>query len=246
MTNSGAHALTDWLQHLRQVPVLLRGEPERIGPWIEQCDSRRVWVYVAVVIAGAGLYGAAMGWWRAPVQALYTATKFPLLILLTTLGNAMLNGMLAPLLGLNISLRQSLLLVLISFTIAASILGSFSPPVLFLVWNTPSTTASVESAPLAYSFMQLTHVALIAFAGTVANVRLFPLLRELSKNQFIAYKVLFAWLAGNLFLGSQICWVLRPFIGDPRMQVEFLGSHPFQGSLYETVFEAARNLLAGP
>jgi hypothetical protein len=86
-------------------------------------------------------------------------------------------------------------------------------------------------------------VALIAFAGVVANVRLFPLLQSISQRTAVAYKVLFAWLAGNLFLGSQICWVLRPFIGPPSMAVEFLGRHPFQGSLYETVFEAFRQLI---
>ena len=65
---------------------------------------------------GAGLYGAAMGCWRDPMQALYTAIKFPLIILLTAAGNAMLNAMLAPLLGLNISFRQSFLAILMSFT----------------------------------------------------------------------------------------------------------------------------------
>jgi len=33
--------------------------------------------------------------------------------------------------------------------------------------------------------------------------------------------VLFAWLAGNLFLGSQLSWILRPFIGSPSLPVEF-------------------------
>jgi hypothetical protein len=86
-------------------------------------------------------------------------------------------------------------------------------------------------------------VALIAFAGVVANLRLFPLLQSMSESAGVAYKVLFAWLAGNFFLGSQICWVLRPFIGPPGIEVEFLGQHPFQGSLYETAFEAARHLM---
>ena len=67
--------------------------------------------YIAVIFVGAGSYGAAIGYWRDPLQAGYTAIKFPLVILLTTLGNALLNGMLAPLLGLNIGFRQSLLVI---------------------------------------------------------------------------------------------------------------------------------------
>jgi hypothetical protein len=54
---------------------------------------------------------------------------------------------------------------------------------------------------------------------------------------------LFAWLACNLFLGSQICRVLRPFIWDPARPVEFIGPEYWRGSFYETVFAAARRLL---
>jgi hypothetical protein len=144
---------------------------------------------------------------------------------------------------MNIGLRQSLMAVLMSFAIASIILGAFMPVVLFIVWNTTSSGVTSGAALAAYSFMQLTHVALISFAGTVGNVRLTPLLRLLSGDARAARRVLFAWLAGNLFLGSQICWVLRPFVGRPDMPVEFLGAHPFEGSLYETVFNALRDLI---
>src|SRR5204862_5489294 len=153
-----------------EVGVLLRGEAAPIAAWTERGDGRRLALCLAVIVVGAGLYGAAMGYWRAPQQAFYVAIKFPLIILLTTFGNALLNSMLAPLLGLNISLRQSFLAVLFSFTIASAILGSFSPLVAFLVWNAPPLSASVTSLSSGtYSFIQLTHVGVIAFAGVTAN-----------------------------------------------------------------------------
>src|SRR3954447_2843727 len=108
-----------------QISTLLRGQPELLSTWVRRWSVNRMLLYVAVIFVGAGCFGAAMGYWRAPRQALYDAIKFPLVILLTTLGNALLNGMLAPLLGLNIGFRQSLLLIFMSFTIAAAILGSF-------------------------------------------------------------------------------------------------------------------------
>src|SRR4051812_44900406 len=92
-----------------QIPILLRGDPDSISKWIQRWNFSQMLLYIAVIIFGTGLYGAAMGLWRDPLQSLYTATKFPLIILLTALGNALLNGMLAPLLGLNIGFRQSLL-----------------------------------------------------------------------------------------------------------------------------------------
>lgn len=200
-------------------------------------------LYVALIFAGAGAYGAAMGSWRAPLQSLYTALKFPLVILLTTLGNALLNGMLAPLLGLNIGFRQCLLIIFMSFTIAAAILGSFSPLVFFLVWNTPPVSTVPGNVSAAYSFMQLAAVVIIAFAGVVANVRLVPLLRQLSGSSVVAHRVLFAWLAGNLLLGSQLVWNLRPFIGNPDIPVEFLTTHAFEGNFFEAVFKAIHHLL---
>src|SRR3954452_12492290 len=138
---------------VRQISALLRGQPEMISDWVRRWSVNRMLLYAAVIFVGAGCSGAAMGWWRAPLQSLYTAIKFPLLILLTTLGNALLNGMLAPLLGLNIGFRQSLLLIFMSFTIAAAILGSFSPLMFFLVWNPPPVSSTAGSVSAAYSFM---------------------------------------------------------------------------------------------
>lgn len=186
-----------------------------------------------------------MGWWRAPQQGLIVALKFPLIILLTTLGNALLNGMLAPLLGLNIGVRQSLLAILMSFTIASAILGAFSPLTAFVVWNAPPMSDNAQFSTRTYNFIQVMHVCVIAFAGTTANVRLVQLLKQLSGKAMVARRVLFAWLVGNLFLGSQLCWILRPFIGSPNLQVQFFRPHPLQGNFYETVFNAIRRLLTG-
>ncbi|MEO5803646.1 MAG: hypothetical protein ABIR24_08950 [Verrucomicrobiota bacterium] len=226
-----------------QIPVLLRGDPDSISKWIQRWNTSQMLLYVAVIILGTGLYGAAMGLWRDPLQAVYTAIKFPLIILLTALGNALLNGMLALLLGLNIGFRQSLVAVLMSFTIAAVILGSFSPLMLFLVWNSPPISQQ-ELSNSTHSFILLTQVVVIAFAGVVANLRLVQLLQRLSGSQPIARKILFAWLAGNLFLGSQLSWILRPFIGAPHLPIQFLRPNAFQGSFYETVFHALRNLFS--
>jgi len=232
-------------QDTPSIGTLLRGQPEVLGEWIANWTAKRLLFCVTVIFVGAGLYGGAMGWWRAPEQGLIVAIKFPLIILLTTLGNALLNGMLAPLLGLNIGLRQSLLAILMSFTIASAILGSFSPLTAFVVWNAPPLSDSAQFSGRTYSYIQVMHVCIIAFAGTVANVRLVQLLRQFSGKIAVARRVLFAWLAGNLFLGSQLCWIFRPFIGNPYLEAAFFRPHPLQGNFYETVFMAIRRVLGG-
>src|SRR5207248_5932453 len=191
---------------LEREPIgrLLAADVAALRDWSARWEKRRGILWLAIICAGAGLYGAAMGCWRSPVQAAYVAVKFPMIILLTTLGNALLNAMLAPLLGLNITLKQSLLVMLMSFTIASAILGAFSPLAAFLVWNAPSLSSAGH--PGTYGFIQSFHVFVIAFAGLAANVRLGRLLNHLGGNRRTGRRVLVAWVAGNLFLGSQLCW----------------------------------------
>ncbi len=228
--------------HPAEIATLLRGESATISAWSESWSALRIALHLAIIIVGAGFYGAAMGWWRDPQQALFVAIKFPLIILLTTLGNALLNAMLAPLLGLNLPFRQSFAAILMSCTIAAAILGAFSPLVAFMVWNAPPMSAGAASLP-AYNVIKLTHVAVITFAGTMGNARLLQLLVRLGGSRAVAYRVLFAWLAGNLFLGSQLSWILRPFIGAPALPVEFIRTGALHGNFYENVFGSVLNLF---
>jgi hypothetical protein len=227
---------------LAEITTLLRGESEAISALSECWNIRRFALHAAVIIFGAGFYGAAMGWWRDPQQAFYVAIKFPLIILLTTLGNALINGMLAPLLGLNIPFRQSFSAVVMSFTIAAAILGAFSPLVAFMIWNAPDMAAKNISGST-YNFILLAHVAVIALAGVTGNVRLFQLLTQLGGSYGVALRVQFAWLAGNLFLGSQLSWILRPFIGSPTLPVEFIRKAAFHGNFFEAVLHSLRQIF---
>jgi hypothetical protein len=149
------------------------------------------------------------------------------------------------LLGLNLTLRQSLRAVLMSFTIASAILGAFAPLAAFLVWNAPPFTPGTTRS-MAYLFIKLVHVLVIAFAGVAGNARLFQLLARLAGGEKrIARRVLLAWLAGNLFLGSQLCWILRPFIGAPHLPVQFLRPDiAFQGNFYENLFRTIGEILS--
>lgn len=225
-----------------EIDPLLRGKLESLAAWTEQWSVRRFWLHAGMILLGAGLYGAAMGYWRDPQQALYVAIKFPLIILLTVFGNALLNGMLAPLLGLNIPFRRSFSAILMSFAVTAAILGAFSPLLAFVVWNAPPISqATLHGAT--YHFIKLTNVAVIAFAGTTGNARLLQLLVQVGGSRAAAFRVLFAWLIINLFLGSQLSWILRPFIGSPNLPVEFFRTTALHGNFYENIFQTVLQLF---
>lgn len=229
---------------LGQIPTLLRGEPMPIQAWMAEWRLTRVLLYAGVIVAGTAAFGWVLGAWRDPWQGLYTAIKFPLIVLLTALGNGLLNGMLAPLLGTNISFRQSLLAVLMSFTIAAAVLGACAPLIYFVIWNAPAFSVARSSVSLTmHSFIFVGLAAAMAVAGLAGNVRLLQLLRLLSGNHGAARRTLFAWLAGNLFLGSQLAWILRPFVGAPHLPVEFLRANALEGNFFESFFQHAQRLF---
>jgi hypothetical protein len=228
---------------LEQIPTLLRGEARPIQSWIAEWNSSRMILYTLVIVAGTAAFGGAIGIWRDPLQAVYTAIKFPLIIMLTALGNGLLNGMLAPLLGINISFRQSLLAIFMSFTIASAVLGACSPLIYFMVWNTPPFDATSAAAGSTHRLIYFLLVAIMAIAGIAGNVRLLQLLRKLSGHDTSARRTLVAWLAGNLLLGSQLTWILRPFVGSPGLPVQFLRSNPFEGNFFETLWLHLQHLV---
>jgi hypothetical protein len=192
---------------------------------------------VTGILVGGSLYGFTLGLWQwGTLQPLYVALKVPLLFLLVALGNGLLNGMLAQRIGLPLGFRESLGAVLLSFAILALILGSLFPVVSFFVFSIPARDGNGVS--LGYNISKLFHVVLIAFAGIMAHLRLHGLLFHLTNSRRVARQALFAWLMGNLLLGSQLSWNLRPFIGSPQLRVQFLRPDAFQGNFFESVLHA--------
>jgi len=225
----------------RRFKVLLAGNPEHLAQWTGEPGARPALVCAAVFAASCAIYGATFGLWRSELQALFTAIKFPLVVFLTCGGNALLNGCLAQVLGTGLSFRQSSLAILMSFTITGIVLAAFAPLMVFVFWNVPSIHSA--DAGTGGAITLLSHVALIAFAGIVGNHHLWRLLRHLTGSRGKADAVLFAWLAGNLLLGSQISWILRPWIGQPGVPIGFFSDHPLRGNFFEAVWHAAASLF---
>jgi hypothetical protein len=225
---------------LTRLPTLCRGDSSAISAWLDEQSLRWI-VFCGLVIAlGSGLYGATIGLWRAELMALYVAIKLPLLIFLTTFCNALLNWMLALMIGAGITFRQTLLAQLMGFTVASLILAAMAPITLFILFNTPSLASG---DPFGHGFFMLINVGALSVAGIVANGRLYRFLLVQTGNRALARKVLAAWLVGHLLVGAQLSWNLRPFIGAPGLEVQFLRPNPFEGNFYETVFHAARRMV---
>ncbi len=220
--------------------TLCHADTKILATWLDN-DKEKIQSCLIWLILGSSLYGISIGLWRSPLQSFYVSIKFPLLIILTTIGNALINGMLAQLLGAKISFRQSFLAIIMSFTLIAIILGAFTPLALFLLYNLPQMGS--ELANKAHSIILIFNVVLVAFAGIIANTHLLKLLEHICSNKLKAKQILLTWLGVNMFLGCQLSWNLRPFFGTPRLEVRFLRDDPFNGSFYEAVFNILKHLI---
>ena len=230
-----------FLQILRELPLLCQGRPDALRVWLEQPTLARLLACVTAIVLGCGAYGFTLGLWRAPLMGGFVAAKLPLLIFLTLLTNGLLNGMLAQLLGSGLGFRQTLLAMLMSFACFSLITGALSPVALMMVLDAPGPGETGGQA--AYRTILLVHVAIIAFAGITAHRRFFPVLAAAAENRRAALRVFLAWLAGNLLVGAQLSWNLRPFFGQPGKEVGFLRADWNQSTFYESVFHNFKAMI---
>ncbi len=200
----------------------------------------RLGLFLVCIIGGSGLYGASIGLWRAPLQALYALIKFPLLILLTCAGTSVLNWMLSILLGAKLSFKEVSRSMLLSYALLSVILGALCPISFFILYNTPPLEVAQSRA--VYSFTLLFHVLAIAFAGLVSTSRLRDSLVQITGSRGLPYRLMAAWLLAHLIMGSQLSWNLRPFIGSPDLPIEFFRPDAFSGSFFEAVWNSIINL----
>lgn len=208
---------------------------------------------IAIIVVGAGAYGFAFGIWRAPEQALYSALKMPAMLAALVLATTSVNAMLALLLRAPLGLRQSAVCILVGLATTSAILGALSPISTFVALAVRGPDLSVLGLPLedpradaanrAAQGLLLYHVAVIALAGVLGNLRLFALLKRLGGRRDIALRVLVAWLGVELLAGSELSWIFRPFLGRPHRMPELVSNEMFDGSFFEEIGEAMMHAL---
>ena len=221
---------TDW-------KALTRGDSARLALWLTgNRKQTRLGLSILTICCGVGIYGASIGLWRSPLMAAYVAVKLPCVIFITLAVNGIINGMLAQVFASGLSFRQTLQAILLSFTVFALIVGSLSPLTLGMALNLPGP--GDHGADEAHRQLLLFHTALIAFAGVIATGKLLGILRAFTGSATVAFRILICWLAGNLFVGAQIGYILRPIFGSPELTIEFLRPDAMQGNFYESVWGA--------
>ena len=197
------------------------------------------------VCLSCAVYGAVLGWWRSPRLAGYVAVKLPLLFLGTMLLVTVFNWVASLLFGAGFRLRDVLAVVAGAMCVAGWILLACAPVALFLVWAGAPASGTSVALRQAHNVMLLTHIVVLAAAGLVGNAALFRGLREAVPASCNALALAVVWLAAYAFVGSQLSWILRPFLGSPFYDVAFLRPDALDRNFYEFIFTDVVPALLG-
>lgn len=195
-----------------------------------------------IVAIGTAAYGATIGMWRGPWQGVFASLKlvglFAGLLVLTTLTNAVMGGLLRA----RLSLAQVASCCALGLAVTAAILGALAPVSWFVVRQAPAPDATQMDVAVR---LLSGHVVVLAIAGALGVRQVFGLLRQLVQDPAVARRVLWMWLAVEGLVGAELSWVLRPFLGKPNLEITFLRADAFDRSFFDEVASMA-TLLMGP
>ncbi|MGI9543545.1 MAG: hypothetical protein ACR2MX_09815 [Cyclobacteriaceae bacterium] len=173
-------------------------------------------------------YGLIMGSYNSWQQSLLTGVKLWLL-LMTTLIICLPSFYIVQLvLGSKITLKQLVLILLSGFVMTTTIMLAFAPIVLYFQLSGDN-----------YQFLQLLHVFVFIFSGFFGmRVVLEALKSAFENNQIypkIGLTVFRIWVVIFAFVGIQLSWNLRPFVGSKNMPFELFRTET-KGNFYSTIF----------
>ena len=181
------------------------------------------------------VYGAVLGSTHSLLQALSSAAKLPLLFLITLAICVPALYVLSVLFGASQRLTQSIALVLSAITVTAVLLLSFAPITFFFMLTTSG-----------YQFFKLLNVLFFVIAGSLGMVFLSQGVQIVSTSDKqegakMRRLLLYVWIVLYAFVGSQMAWTLRPFIGFPDARFELV--RELGGNFYSNILISMGEVL---
>ena len=196
--------------------------------------SRKLRAMLISSVTFLAIYGAVMGSTHSPWQALSSAIKLPVLFLATLVICAPTLYFFNVLFGSNQSLTQNVALIMTAITVTSVILLSFAPITLFFLLTTSQ-----------YQFFKLLNVGFFAIAGIMGilflNQGMLVVAGEDTEEGCSRRVVFIMWMILYAFVGSQLAWTIRPFVGAPSIPFE-----PFRqlgGNFYTNITASVGEIL---
>src|SRR5881409_841036 len=191
---------------------------------------------VVTIVALAGFFGLVAGAYSGPAQAVSAAVKLPFLFFATFAVCFPAFFVVQVLVGSRLRLLQVAVLVFGALALACVLLAAFVPITAFFL----ITGAN-------YYFQHLLNITIAGIAGLFGMYALHEGLSVVCEKREVyprkALTIMRAWAVLFGFVGIQLAWSLRPFLGDRNQPFRVFGN--YQGNFYAAIIYAAKQLVQG-
>src|ERR1051326_3158010 len=194
----------------------------------DETESRqRMWSQLRVIAVCGATYGAIMGSFGGVLgdgwkQILLSATKVPFLFLVTFVLCLPSFFVINALSGLHHDFARVLQAILGFQSLASIVLAALAP--ITLLMNLTSDF---------YSFILLWNAFIFGIASLSGHFMMAKLYRPLILENARHAILLRVWIVMYTFVGIQMAWVLRPFVGSPRLPFQFFRSEAWGNAYVE-------------
>lgn len=198
--------------------------------------GRKLLYSTMTVVALAGFFGVVAGAYSGPAQAISAGIKLPLLFFATFVICFPAFYVVQVLVGSRLRLPQVVVLVLGALSLTSILLAAFVPVIAFFLLTGAN-----------YYFQHLLNIAIAGIAGAYGMYALHEGLAVVCDKRGVyprkALTIMRFWALLFAFVGVQLAWNLRPFLGDRNRPFRVFGN--YQGNFYAAVIYAVNKLVSG-
>lgn len=189
---------------------------------------------VGIIFIFSFVYGMVMGSYNGFMQAIVSGFKVPMLLFLALFICFPAFYVIQYMLGSRMGFRHMINMLLSGFVVLTTIMVSFSPIVIFFMITGNN-----------YGFLKLLHVAIFTFSGIFGMRTMIEALKFSceKKNVYpkIGLQIFKFWVIVFAFVGMQLAWNLRPFLGDKYQEFELFRAR--EGNFYLAVIQSGLDMF---
>jgi hypothetical protein len=198
--------------------------------------GRKLRYSALTILALGGFFGAVAGAYSGSAQAVSAAIKLPFLFFATFVICFPAFFVVQVLVGSRLRLAQVVVVVFGALALTSVLLAAFVPITAFFLISGAN-----------YYFQHLLNIAIAIVAGLFGMYALHEGLGVVCEKRGVyprkALTIMRAWALLFAFVGVQLAWNLRPFLGDRNQPFQVFGR--YQGNFYAAVIYAVNQLFEG-
>lgn len=200
----------------------------------ESPDLKRILIKLIMLLGFfTFFYGVVMGSYHSPLQAIVAGIKLFLLFGMVLVICFPAFFIIQFILGSSLRVSQILAIIVSGFVLMSAIMISFTPIIIFFMMISSN-----------YYFLQILHIVIFVLSGFFGMKSINDALQYSCESKNIyprtGVTVFRFWIVILIFVGIQMAWNLRPFLGD--YQKPFKLFRDYEGNFYTALVYSVEQL----